>query len=30
MDLLKQYNVVWTSMSKNSGESMPCSGGDIA
>ena len=26
---LDQYNVVWTSQSKNSGESMPCSGGDI-
>jgi hypothetical protein len=23
------YNVVWTSQSKNSGESMPCGGGDI-
>jgi hypothetical protein len=26
---LEQYNVVWTSQSKNSSESMPCSGGDI-
>ena len=26
---LSQYNVVWTSQSKNSGESMPCGGGDI-
>ena len=26
---LEQYNVVWTSQSKNSGESIPCSGGDI-
>ena len=26
---LDAYNVVWTSQSKNSGESMPCSGGDI-
>jgi hypothetical protein len=24
-----QYNVVWTSQSTNSGESMPCGGGDI-
>jgi len=24
-----QYNVVWASPSRNSGESMPCSGGDI-
>jgi len=26
---LDQYNVVWTSPSANSGESMPCGGGDI-
>ncbi|HCO92629.1 MAG TPA: hypothetical protein DIU00_01540 [Phycisphaerales bacterium] len=26
---LEQYNVVWKSQSRNSGESMPCSGGDI-
>ena len=26
---LDQYNVVWTTQSKNSGESMPVSGGDI-
>ena len=26
---LDAYNVVWTSPSKNSGESMPCAGGDI-
>lgn len=26
---LDQYNVVWKSQSKNSGESMPCGGGDI-
>ena len=26
---LAQYNVVWDSQSKNSGESMPCGGGDI-
>lgn len=26
---LDQYNVVWTSQSKNAGESMPCGGGDI-
>lgn len=26
---LKKYNVIWTSQSKNSGESMPCGGGDI-
>lgn len=26
---LKNYNVVWTSQSKNSSESMPCGGGDI-
>lgn len=26
---LNQYNVVWTEMSKNSSESMPCGGGDI-
>ena len=29
MNWLEQYNVVWTSQSKNSGESMPVSGGDI-
>ena len=28
-DWLKPYNVVWNSQSKNSGESMPCGGGDI-
>jgi len=27
--LLDQYNVVWTTQSRNSGESMPVSGGDI-
>jgi len=26
---LDQYNVVWTTQSRNSGESMPCGGGDI-
>lgn len=26
---IEQYNVTWTSQSKNSGESMPCGGGDI-
>ena len=26
---LDQYNVVWDSQSKNSGESMPCGGGDV-
>ncbi|MBD2703889.1 hypothetical protein IC229_24800 [Spirosoma sp. BT702] len=26
---IDQYNVVWTSQSKNSSESMPCGGGDI-
>lgn len=26
---IDQYNVVWTSQSKNSGESMPVGGGDI-
>ncbi len=26
---LSNYNVVWNSQSKNSGESMPCGGGDI-
>jgi len=26
---IDQYNVVWTSQSKNSGDSMPCGGGDI-
>jgi len=29
LDWLDQYNVVWTSQSKNAGESMPVSGGDI-
>jgi hypothetical protein len=29
MSWLSQYNVVWTTQSKNSGESMPVSGGDI-
>ncbi|MGZ3844983.1 MAG: DUF5703 domain-containing protein [Flavisolibacter sp.] len=28
-NLPDQYNVVWNSQSKNSGESMPCGGGDI-
>ncbi|WP_448698396.1 DUF5703 domain-containing protein [Mucilaginibacter sp. AW1-3] len=28
-DELNRYNVLWTSQSKNSGESMPCGGGDI-
>ncbi len=28
-DLLDQYDVVWTTQSKNPGESMPVSGGDI-
>ncbi|MDB5010357.1 MAG: hypothetical protein JWQ06_1146, partial [Mucilaginibacter sp.] len=28
-DELKAYNLVWNSQSKNSGESMPCGGGDI-
>lgn len=28
-DALDHYNVVWESQSKNSGESMPCGGGDI-
>ena len=28
-DELNKYNVVWTSQSKNSAESMPCGGGDI-
>ena len=28
-DALSQYNVVWTSQSESSGESMPCGGGDI-
>ena len=27
--LIENYNVVWTSQSKNSSESMPCGGGDI-
>jgi hypothetical protein len=26
---LDSYNIVWTSQSKNSGDSMPCGGGDI-
>src|ERR1700761_3085849 len=26
---LKNYDLTWTSQSKNSGESMPCGGGDI-
>lgn len=26
---LDRYNVVWTTQSKNSGESMPCGGGDV-
>lgn len=26
---LKPYNVVWTTQSQNSSESMPCGGGDI-
>lgn len=26
---LDQYNIVWTSQSRNSGESMPCGGGDV-
>ena len=25
----KEYNLVWTSQSKNASESMPCGGGDI-
>ncbi len=29
LDWLEQYNVAWTSQSKNAGESMPVSGGDI-
>ena len=29
LNWLEQYNVVWTTQSTNSGESMPCSGGDI-
>lgn len=28
-DQLSRYNIVWNSQSKNSGESMPCGGGDI-
>jgi hypothetical protein len=28
-NVLDSYNVVWTSQSKNSSESMPCGGGDI-
>lgn len=28
-DPVSQYNVAWTSQSKNSSESMPCGGGDI-
>ena len=27
--MLDQYNIVWASQSRNSGESMPCGGGDI-
>jgi hypothetical protein len=26
---LDQYNIVWTTQSQNSSESMPCGGGDI-
>ncbi len=26
---LKQYNIIWTTQSQNSSESMPCGGGDI-
>ena len=26
---LDAYNIAWTSQSKNSGESMPCGGGDV-
>jgi hypothetical protein len=26
---IEQYNVTWTSQSQNSGQSMPCGGGDI-
>ena len=29
LDDLQKNNLVWTSQSKNSGESMPCGGGDI-
>jgi len=29
MDWLEQYNVAWTTESRNSGESMPVSGGDV-
>lgn len=28
-DELDCYNVIWTTQSKNSGESMPVSGGDV-
>lgn len=27
--MIEQYNVVWTTQSHNSGESMPCGGGDV-
>lgn len=26
---LKTYNIIWTTQSQNSSESMPCGGGDI-
>ncbi|WP_298477092.1 DUF5703 domain-containing protein [uncultured Maribacter sp.] len=29
LNWLDEYNVIWNSQSKNSGESMPCGGGDI-
>jgi len=29
MQQLKDYSLIWNSQSKNSGESMPCGGGDI-
>ena len=29
MDWLEPYNVIWTTQSKNSAESMPCGGGDV-
>jgi len=29
LNWLEPYNIVWTSPSKNAGESMPCGGGDI-
>lgn len=29
MNWLNQYNIIWTTQSKNAGESMPVSGGDI-